>query len=75
MCLDMMVAFNKHIVVRHLYQRPAQGGDEVVLPPIFSKDPTMPGTLEVGYLGPLWNNTEYMTIMPPGGTGLFGHLE
>ena len=39
-------------------------------PPIYSKDPGIPGTLEVGYLGPLWENSQYTTAVPAGGTGL-----
>ena len=52
-CLDLSVVLNKHMVVRHLHWCRTSGGDEVVLPPIYSKDPGIPGTLEVGYLGPL----------------------
>ena len=44
-------------------------GGEAVLPPIYSKDPGIPGTLEVGYLGPLWENSQYTTAIPAGGTG------
>ena len=47
-------------------------GDEAVLPPIYLKDPGIPGTLEVGYLGPLWENSQYTTAIPAGGTGLRG---
>ena len=43
------------------------GGDEAVLPPIHSKDPGIPGTLEVGYLGPLLENSQYTTAVPAGG--------
>ena len=43
-----------------------------MLPPIYSKDPGVPGTLEVGYLGPMWKNTQYTAIIPAGGTGLQG---
>ena len=69
-CLDLSMVLNKHMVVRHLHRRQMSGGDEVVLPPIYSKDPGVPGTLEVGYLGPLWENSQYTTAVPARGTGL-----
>ena len=69
-CLDLSVVLNKHMVVRHLHWHRTSGGDEAVLPPIYSKDPGIPGTLEVGYLGPLWENSQYTTAVPAGGTGL-----
>ena len=72
MCVDLSVVFNQHMVVRHLHQRQAMGEDEAVLPPIYSKDPGIPGILEVGYMGPMWNNTQYTSAMPNGGTGLQG---
>ena len=71
-CLDLSVVLNKHMVVRHLHWCRTSGGDEAVLPPIYSKDPGIPGTLEVGYLGPLWENSQYTTAVPAGGTGLQG---
>ena len=68
--LDLLVVLNKHMVVRCLHQHRTSGGDEAVLPPIYSKDPGIPGTLEVGYLGPLWENSQYTTAVPTRGTGL-----
>ena len=70
--LDTSVALNKHIVVRCLHRHQTQGGDEAVLPPIYNKDPSLPGTLRVGYMGPMWKNTQYTTAVPTGGTGLLG---
>ena len=70
--LDLSVVLNKHMVVRRLHQCQTSGGDEAVLPPIYSKDPGIPGTLEVGYLGPLWENSQYITAVPARGTGLRG---
>ena len=69
-CLDLLVVLNKHMVVRRLHRRRTSGGDEVVLLPIYLKDPGVPGTLEVGYLGPLWENLQYTTSVPARGTGL-----
>ena len=68
--LDTSVVLNKHMVVRHLHQCQTRGGDEEVLPPIYSKDPSLPGTLEVGYMGPMWKNMQYTAAIPTGGTGL-----
>ena len=70
--LDLSVVHNKHMVVRHLHRCPTPEGDEVVLPPLYSKDPGIPGTLPVGYLSPLWTNTEYTAAVPDGGSGLLG---
>ena len=70
--LDTSIALNKHMVVRRLHQCQTRGGDEAVLPPIYSKDPSLPGMLEVGYMGPMWKNTQYTTAVPTGGTGLLG---
>ena len=69
--LESAVALNKHMVVRRLHRRRVAGGDEAVLPPVFSKDPGIPGTLPVGYLSTLWANTKHITVVPEGGTGLF----
>ena len=52
-CLDLSVVLKKYMVVRRLHRCRTSGGVEAVLPPIYSKDPGIPGTLEVGYLGPL----------------------
>ena len=68
--LDLSVVLNKHMVVRCLHRCRTSGGDEAVLPPIYSKDLGIPGILEVGYLGPLWENLQYTTAVPTGGTGL-----
>ena len=70
--LDTSIALNRHMVVRHLHQRRTQGGDEAVLPPIYNKDPSLPGTLPVGYMGPMWTNVQYTASVPTGGTGLLG---
>ena len=44
----------------------------MVLPPIYHKGPSLPATLLVGYMGPMWRNTQYTTAVPTGGTGLLG---
>ena len=70
--LDLSVALNHHMVVRHLHRCQGTGGDEAVLPPIYSKDPGVPGPLAVRYMGPMWKNTQYTSAVPTGGTGLQG---
>ena len=66
------MVLNRHMVVRRLHRRPTPEGDKVVLPPIYSKDPGIPGTLPVGYLSPLWTNSQYTVAVPNGGNGLQG---
>ena len=56
---------NKHLLVRRLHRRPGKGGDEAVVPPVFSKDPGIPGTLAVGYMGPMWVNVDYISTENP----------
>ena len=68
--LDLSVVLNKHMVVRCLHRHQTSWGDEAVLPPIYLKDLGISGTLEVGYFGPLWENLQYTTAVPAGGTGL-----
>ena len=70
--LDLLVVLNQHMVVRCLHRHWTMGGDEAVVPPIFSKVPGIPGTLEVGYMGPMWKNTQYISAVPTGGTGMQG---
>ena len=70
--LDTSIALLKHMVVRCLHRRQTQGGDEAVLPPIYHKDLSLPATLPVGYMGPMWRNTQYTAAVPTGGTGLLG---
>ena len=71
-CLDLLVVLNQHMVVRHLHWCQTTGGDEAMLPPLYSKDPGIPGTLEVGYMGPMWKNTQYISAVPTRGTGMQG---
>ena len=54
-CLDLSVVLNKHMVVRHLHRRRTSGGDEVVLPPIYSKGP-----------GPTWDTGSGVLGSPVG---------
>ena len=73
--LDTPINFNRCLVARRLHRRQTPGGDEAVLPPVFSKDPNVPGTLQVGYMGPMWLNTEYTSTLPTGGAGLLSETE
>ena len=63
--LDSAVMLNKHLLVRRLHRRPGKGSDEAVVPPVFSKDPGIPGTLTVGYMGPMWVNVDYVSTENP----------
>ena len=73
--LDTPINFNRCLVARRLHRRQTPGGDEAVLPPVFSKDPSVPGTLQVGYMGPMWLNTKYTSTVPTGGAGLLSETE
>ena len=73
--LDTPINFNRCLVARRLHRRQTPGGDEAVLPPIFSKDPSVPGTLQVGYMGPMWLNTKYTLTVPTGGAGLLSETD
>ena len=42
----------------------------MLLPPVFSADPTLPILLPVGYIGELWLNDIFNTPVAAGGTGL-----
>ena len=70
--LDTPIMLNKYMLVRRLHRQQTEGGDEAVVPPIYLKDPGIPRTLEVGYMGPMWKNTQYISVVPTGGTSLQG---
>ena len=63
--LDSTVMLNKHLLVRRLHRQPGKGGDEAVVPPVFSKDPGILGMLAVGYMGPMWVNVDYISTENP----------
>ena len=68
--LDLAMCYNRHLLVRCLHQWEGKRGDLVLLPPVFSTDPTLPILLPVGYIGELWLNDIYNTPVAAGGTGM-----
>ena len=64
------MCYNHHLLVRCLHRWEGKHGDLVLLPPVFSVDPTLPILLPVGYIGELWLNDIFNTPVPAGGTRL-----
>ena len=57
-------------MVRWLHRWPVNLGDLALLPPVFSRDPTTPILLPVGYIGELWLNGIFNTPVDAGGSRL-----
>ena len=70
LCLDLAMCYNCHLLVCRLHRWEGKHGDLVLLPPVFSADPTLPILLPVGYIGELWLNDIYNTPVAAGGTGM-----
>ena len=70
LCLDLAMCFNCHLVVCRLHRWPGNLGDLALLPPVFSRDPTAPILLPVGYIGELWLNNIFNTPVDAGGSRL-----
>ena len=68
--LDLAMCYNHHLLVRRLHRWEGKHGDLVLLPPVFSADPTLLILLPVGYIGELWLNDIYNTPVAAGGTGM-----
>ena len=68
--LDLAICYNHQLLVRRLHWWKGKHGDLVLLPPVFSTDPTLPILLPVRYIGTLWHNDIYNMPAPPGGTGM-----
>ena len=68
--LDLAMCYNCHLLVCRLHRWEGKHGDLVLLPPVFSADPTLPILLPVGYIGELWLNDIYNTPVAAGGTGM-----
>ena len=54
--LDMAMCYNRQLVVRQLHRWQGKVGDVALLPPMFSRDPTIPILLPVGFIGEMWLN-------------------
>ena len=70
LCLDLVMCYNCHLMVRRLHRWPGILGDLALLPPVFSRDPTAPILLPVGYISELWLNDIFNTPVEGGGSGL-----
>ena len=68
--LDLVMCYNCHLVVCQLNRWPGTLGDLVLLPPVFSRDPTAPILLPVGYIGELWLNSIFNMPVDAGSSGL-----
>ena len=68
--LDLTMCYNHQLMVRWLHRWPGRLGDVALLPPVFSKDPTVPILLPVGYIGELWLNDFLNTPVNAGGLGM-----
>ena len=68
--LDMAMCYNCQLVVRRLHRWQGRLGDVALLPPVFSRDPTIPIQLPVGFIGELWLNDFFNTPVAAGGLGM-----
>ena len=68
--LYLVMCYNHHLMVRRLHRWQGNLGDLVLLPPVFSIDPTLPILLPVGYISELWLNDIFNTPVAAGGSGL-----
>ena len=68
--LDLAMCYNRHLLVHRLHRWEGKHGDLVLLPPVFSVDPTLPILLPVEYIGELWLNDIFNTMVAAGSTGL-----
>ena len=68
--LDMAMCYNRQLVVRRLHRWQGRLGDVALLPPVFSRDPTVPILLPVGFISKLWLNDFLNTPVAAGGLGM-----
>ena len=68
--LDVAMCYNRHLMVRRLHRWEGRLGDLALLPPVFSRDPTVPILLPVGYIGELWLNEFFNMPVAAGSSGL-----
>ena len=64
------MCYNRHLVVHWLHRWEGKLGDLVLLPPVFSVDPTLPILLPVRYIGELWLNDIFNTLVAASGSRL-----
>ena len=70
LCLDVAMCYNCQLVVRRLHRWEGRLGDLALLLPVFSRDPTVPILLPVGFIGELWLNDFFNMPVPTGGCGM-----
>ena len=68
--LDLAMCYNRHLMVRQLHRWPGTLGDLALLPPVFSRDPTTPILLPVGYISELWLNSIFNMPVDASGSRL-----
>ena len=68
--LDVAVCYNRQLMVCQLHRWQGRLGDVALLPPVFSRDPTVPTLLPVGFIGELRLNDFLNTPVAAGGTGM-----
>ena len=68
--LDMAMCYNCQLVVRWLHRWQGRLGDVALLPPMFSRDPTIPIQLPVRFIDELWLNDYLNTPVTVGSLGM-----
>ena len=68
--LDVAMCYNHQLMVCRLHRWEGRLGNVALLPPVFSRDPTIPILLPVGFIGELWLNEFYNTPVDAGRLGL-----
>ena len=63
--LDMAMCYNRQLVVCQLHRWQGRLGKVALLPPVFSRDPTILILLPVGFIGELWLNDFLNTHQSP----------
>ena len=64
------MCYNCQLVVHQLHRWQGRLGDVALLPPVFSRDPTVPTLLPVRFIGELWLNDFLNTPVAAGSTGM-----
>ena len=65
----MAMCYNRQLMVRRLHRWQGRLGNVALLPPVFSRDPTIPILLPVGFIGELWLNDFLNTPVTAGSLG------
>ena len=68
--LDVVMCYNHQLVVCWLHRWQGRLGNMALLPPVFSRDPTVPILLPVGFISKLWLNDFLNTPVIAGSLGV-----